>query len=67
MAIGFIGSFESAIHSRKVCPNKAIEGTKKSISPFPFVSFSAILSDVKVLPVPHAIISLPLSYFLKYS
>lgn len=63
----FIGFSDCADHSRNVCPNRAMEGTKNRISPRPCVSCSAILSDVKVLPVPQAIISLPRPDFLKYA
>lgn len=65
--IALIGSFASADHSLRVCPRSAIEGTRKSITHFPPVSFSAILREVNVFPVPHAIISFPLSLILKYS
>ena len=64
--IALIGSKASAYHSLSVCPNNAIDGTKKSIKPFPLVSFSAIRNELKVLPVPQAIMSLPLSWFLKW-
>ena len=60
--IGFIFSKDCALHSFKVCPRSAIEGTKKRTNPFPLVSFSAIRSEVNVLPVPQAIISFPLSF-----
>ena len=62
-----IGSFASEDHSLNVCPNNAILGTKNNTSPLPLVSFSAIRSELNVLPVPQAIISLPLSAFLKCS
>ena len=65
--IGLIGSLASASHSRKVWPNKAIEGTRNKTKPLPSVSFSAIRKDVNVLPVPQAIMSLPRSWVLKWS
>ena len=60
--IGFIFSKDCALHSLSVYPNNAMEGTKKSTKPFPLVSFSAIRREVKVLPVPQAMISFPLSF-----
>ena len=54
-------------HSWSACPKRAIEGTKNNTNPFLFVSFSAIFKEVKVFPVPQAIINLPLSFSLKYS
>ena len=57
----------SFVHSLRVCPRRAIDGTKNKIKPFLLVSFSAIFNEVNVLPVPQAIINLPLSFSLKYS
>ena len=65
--IALIGSFAKVDHSRKVCPNKAIDGTRNKTNPFPFVSFSAIFNEVKVFPVPQAITNLPRSFDLKCS
>ena len=46
-------------HSRIACEKSPIEGTRyRTLPPIPAIS-SAIRSAVKVLPVPHAIISLP--------
>ena len=67
MQTAWIG-LEACWHQeRNVCPNKAMEGTRKRTSPLLLVSFSAIFNEVKVLPVPQAIMSLPLSWFFKYS
>ena len=65
--IALIGSLASAYHSLRVCPNRAIEGTKNNIKPLPLVSFSAIRREVKVFPVPQAMMSFPLSLALKCS
>ena len=48
-------------HSWRVCPKREIDGTKNNTNPFLFVSFSAIFKEVKVFPVPQAMINLPLS------
>ena len=64
--MAFMGSTASAYHSLRVCPSRAIEGTKNSIKPLPWVCFSAMRSDVNVLPVPQAMMSLPRSLFLKW-
>lgn len=67
--MGLIGCLASAVHSFSVCPDKDMEGTRNRISPLPSVSCSAIFNEVNVLPVPQAMISLPLSCpeLLKYS
>ena len=67
MQIALMGSRASAVHSLKVCPRSDMDGTRNKIKPVPLVSCSAIRSDTKVLPVPHAIISLPRLAVLKYS
>src|SRR5664280_2183454 len=67
MQTGLIGSSASEDHSRKACPNKEMEGTKNKINPLPLVSFSAMRSEIKVFPVPQAIIILPRSAVLKHS
>ena len=67
MQMALIGSDASAAHSRRLCPSRAIDGTINKISPLLWVSFSAILRAVNVLPVPQAIISLPLSLVLKWA
>lgn len=57
-------SSQFADHSRKVCDSNEIDGTRNSsvaAPPFSAASRSAILSEVNVLPVPQAMISLPRS------
>ncbi len=63
----WIGTEACPDQERNVCPNKAIEGTRKRTSPLLLVSFSAILSEVKVFPVPQAMINFPRSCIFKYS
>ena len=63
--IGLIASSASAVHAMRVWERSEMLGTKKRILPFPLVIVSASLSDVNVLPLPQAIISLPLSLIQK--
>ncbi|SHP92300.1 Uncharacterised protein [Mycobacteroides abscessus subsp. abscessus] len=53
-----------AVHSRSVWDSREMDGTQNRMNARPLFSLavrSAIFSEVKVLPVPHAMISLPRS------
>ncbi len=63
--IALIGFLAKVDHSRKVWPNKAIEGTRNKTNPFSPTWFSAIRNEVNVFPVPQAMISFPLSLSFK--
>ncbi len=66
-ANGRMSTAALAIHSRRLWLSSWIDGTRKStLLPSP-ASCSAILSEVKVLPVPQAMISLPRSCFARPS
>ena len=55
------GTSDSALHSMSVCDSRAMEGTRnRTLPPEPAMA-SAMRRDVKVLPVPHAMMSLPRS------
>jgi hypothetical protein len=67
MQTALIGSLASADHSRSDWLNSEMEGTRNRIKPFPLVSCSAMRRALNVLPVPHAMMSLPRSAVLKYA
>ncbi|SIN17458.1 Uncharacterised protein [Mycobacteroides abscessus subsp. abscessus] len=54
-------SSELSAHSRIVWESREIDGTRNSTEPPAPTYSSASFSEVKVLPVPHAMISLPRS------
>ena len=62
-----MGFCAKVLHSFRVWPRRAMDGTRNKMSPELFVSFSAIRRDVKVFPVPHAIIKRPRFAVLKCS
>lgn len=57
-------SWVCAVHSRRVCESREIDGTAnrmRALPPFSNAARSAIFRAVKVLPVPQAMINLPRS------
>jgi len=60
-ANGANGMSDSVAHSRSDCDSKEIEGTRNNTDPPLPATCSARRREVKVLPVPHAMINLPRS------
>jgi len=60
-ASGASGTSAAVDHSRRDCESRLIEGTRKSTLPPAPTTRSASRSEVNVLPVPQAMISLPRS------
>ena len=61
MQTALMGVSASPIQSLSDCPKRAMLGTRKSTKPLPLSSCSMSLSEVNVLPVPQAMMSLPRS------
>lgn len=64
-ASGASGTSASVAHSGRVCESRLIDETRNSTEPPAPATFSASRSDVKVLPVPQAMTSLPRSFVSK--
>ena len=65
--LSYIGTFSPDVYKFFDIQSKAMLGTRNRINPFPLDSYSAMRSELKVLPVPQAMINLPRSAWLSPS